>query len=115
MDVAELRAELRAELEPGRMIGRDISRGEAVEHEIDAFISKRHERRVIEEGGRPAQEAWMESERAHNRRRREENTAAWCEYLMDSAARTERVAAEIAAEKRARAQKLMENQPKGAS
>lgn len=68
------------DVEPGRMIGRDISRGEAVEHEIDGLISKRHERRVIEEGERPAEEAWMESERAHNRRRREENRLAWSEY-----------------------------------
>jgi hypothetical protein len=32
--------------EPGRGIGRDIGRGEAVEHKLDAFISKRHEQRV---------------------------------------------------------------------
>jgi hypothetical protein len=29
--------------EPGRAIGRDIAAGEAVEHELDAFISRRRE------------------------------------------------------------------------
>ena len=47
--------------EPGRGIGRDIGRGEAVEHKLDAFISKRHEQRVKTEGERQLEEAWMES------------------------------------------------------
>src|SRR5215203_3846637 len=38
--------------QPGQAIGRDISRGEIVEAEIDAFISKRHDRRVRDEGER---------------------------------------------------------------
>ncbi len=59
--------------EPGLSIGRDISRGEQVEHEISAFIEKRDAARVREEGDRPAEAAWMESERAHNARLREEN------------------------------------------
>jgi hypothetical protein len=48
---------------PGRGIGRDIGRGEAVEYELDAFISKRYEQRVETEGERQAEEAWRESER----------------------------------------------------
>ena len=38
--------------EPGRFISRDIARGEAVEHELDAFIQKRHDQRIKAEGER---------------------------------------------------------------
>jgi len=53
------------------------ARGEQVEREIDAMIRRRHDARVIQEGERPAHEAWMESEKRHDARRREENRAAW--------------------------------------
>jgi hypothetical protein len=75
--------------QPGRGIGRDIGRGEAVERELDAFISKRHEQRVQAEGERLALEMWQESERRHAERRREEMRAAWCEYHQGQAARHE--------------------------
>ena len=43
-------------MEQGMTIGRDISKGEAVEHELNGFIGKRHEARVRDEclaaGGR---------------------------------------------------------------
>jgi len=41
--------------EPGRCIGRDISRGEAIEHELNACIEKRRERRVRDKGTRPVE------------------------------------------------------------
>jgi len=44
-------------------ISRDIGRGEAVEAEMDAVISKRHEQRVKSEGERQLEEAWREGER----------------------------------------------------
>ena len=67
--------------QPGRAIGRDISRRETVAAEIDAFISRRHDRRVAEEGERPEEEMWAASERAYFARRREENRLAWCDYF----------------------------------
>ena len=94
-------------MEPGRCIGRDISAGERTEAELAAMIERRHEVRVRDEGERPAEEAWMESERRHGARRHEENIVAWHSYLMDSADNIERTAAEIAAEKRAKAARLM--------
>jgi hypothetical protein len=97
--------------EPGRAIGRDISRGEAVEHELDRLIEKRHDRRVVAEGERPAEEMWAESERRHNARRREENRAAWCEYFCHIAGSLRARAEEYDQ----RAQTLMEDQPKGAA
>jgi hypothetical protein len=63
--------------QPGRGIGRDIGRGEAVEHELDAFISKRHEQRVKTEGERQAEEAWRESVAAYNDKRRQMARLEW--------------------------------------
>jgi hypothetical protein len=50
----------------------DVLKGEAVEHELDAMVRRRHDARVVQEGERPAHEAWMESERREDSRRREE-------------------------------------------
>ena len=66
--------------QPGRGIGREVGRGEAVEHELDAFISKRHEQRVKSEGERLTEEAWRESERRAEARRREENRGGWLSW-----------------------------------
>jgi hypothetical protein len=68
-------------VQPGRRIGPDISKGEFVEAEIDAFISKRHDRRLVEESHRPSEELWAASERAYFARRREENRLAWQGYF----------------------------------
>ncbi len=79
MEVGNLR-------EPGRNIGRS----EMVASELNGLITRRHDARVAEEGERPAEEAWMESERAHNARLREENRLAWCQYHREQAARLRR-------------------------
>jgi hypothetical protein len=47
----------------------DVRKGEAVEHELDAIIRRRHDARVIQEGERPAHEAWVESERREDARK----------------------------------------------
>ena len=65
----------------------DVPKTRAVEGELDNFISRRHEKRIKEEGERPAEEMWAESERRHAARLREENRAAWCKYHHDQAAR----------------------------
>jgi hypothetical protein len=49
--------------------------------------SRRHDRHVADEGERPAEEAWAESERREEVRRREENRAAWSEYHPERAER----------------------------
>jgi len=51
-----------------------------VEHELDAFICKRHERRVKNEEERQLEEAWRESERRAEARRREENRGGWLSW-----------------------------------
>ena len=88
-------------------VGWDISRGEGVEKELDHLVRKRHDRRVVEEGERCAEEAWLESERRHAARRREENRLAWHAYF-------ERIAASLrarAVEYDQRAESLMKDRP----
>ena len=83
-----------------------IARGEMVEKELDAMIERRSRQKDPEE----ASEAWQESVRRYNVRRREENRLAWCDYF-------ERLSACLRAraeEYDHRAQMLMEEQPKGA-
>jgi|SRR5215208_1636609 len=59
--------------QPGRAIGRDIGRDEAVEAEINSFITKRHNDRIARgEGERLAEEAWKASERRQVARTRAE-------------------------------------------
>jgi hypothetical protein len=55
----------------------DITHSEKVEKELDTLVSRRHVQRVKSEGERREEELWMESERRHAERRREENRAAW--------------------------------------
>jgi len=86
----------------------DIARGEMVEKELNAMIERRSRQKDPEE----ASEAWQESVRRYNARRREENRLAWCDYF-------ERLSACLRAraeEYDQRAQTLMEtDQPKGAA
>jgi pentatricopeptide repeat protein len=84
----------------------DIARGEMVEKELNAMIERCSRQKDPEE----ASEAWQESVRRYNVRRREENRLAWCDYF-------ERLSACLRAraeEYDHRAQMLMEEQPKGA-
>jgi hypothetical protein len=84
----------------------DIARGEMVEKDLNAMIERRSRQKDPEE----ASEAWQESVRRYNVRRREENRLAWCDYF-------ERLSACLRAraeEYDHRAQMLMEEQPKGA-
>ncbi len=66
--------------EPGRFVSRDIARGEAVEHELDAFVSKRHDQRLQTEPERAIEEVWMNAERRMAAHRREANRLSHCEH-----------------------------------
>jgi hypothetical protein len=55
----------------------DIARSEAVEADLDRLIVRRSRQKDAEE----ASEAWQESVRRYNARRREENRLAWCAYF----------------------------------
>jgi len=53
----------------GKALNRDIARGENVEAELDAFISRHDKMRRIREGERAEEVAWAESTRIHNEKR----------------------------------------------
>ena len=55
----------------------EVTRSKLVEAELNQFIEKRHDQRVSDEGQRPAEEVWAESQRRCFARRREENRVAW--------------------------------------
>jgi hypothetical protein len=95
-------------MEPGAAKGRDIAKGEGVEHEITAFIEKRHTQRVRDEGDRAGEEAWMKSESRRDDRRRAENRAAWYDWHMDQAERHGRNLAALVAQHEAAAERLMQ-------
>jgi hypothetical protein len=67
-----------------------VARGEWVEKELTAFIAKRDKQRRRAEGERRTEEAWAESERRYDARRRRQNRALWFAHfcrMADSHAR----------------------------
>jgi hypothetical protein len=86
----------------------DTARAEAVETELDRFIRTRHEHRVAGEGERPAEEAWMESERRYDERRRKENRTAWYCWHLDQAERHRRTLEGLIAHHETQAERLCE-------
>jgi hypothetical protein len=63
-----------------RNLGSPVAPGEAVESELDRLITRRHDQRVKDEGERQLEEAWRESERREEARRREENRGCWLSW-----------------------------------
>ncbi len=69
----------------------DITSGERVEGDIDAYIAKADKRRRKQEGERPAEAPWVEPERRQAARRRQELAWAWLRHhqrQLDSHTRT---------------------------
>ncbi len=50
----------------GAGLSRDIATSKKVEAEIDAMISRRHDKRVLDEGERDEEAAWAASVRRHS-------------------------------------------------
>jgi hypothetical protein len=87
----------------------DTARAEAVEAELDRFIRTRHDGRVADEGERPAEEAWVESERRYDEQRRQVNRAAWYGWHLDQAERHRRTLETLIEHHEARAEELCED------
>jgi len=62
-----------------------VEREKSLEIKIPAGVETGSRLRIAGEGERLPEELWMESERRHNARRREENRTAWCEYHQEQA------------------------------
>jgi DNA-binding GntR family transcriptional regulator len=63
----------------------------------------------------PVEALWQESVSRYNARRAEEMRAAWCEYHRGQAARHRAVLEALIARHEERAEKLMEDEPKGSA
>jgi hypothetical protein len=64
-----------------------VAGGEMAEKQLDILITRRHDRRVADEGERQALEMWQESERKYAERRREVNRQAWASFHEEQAER----------------------------
>ena len=84
-------------MEPGAALNRDIAAGEAVEHELDAFISRRDAERRKSEPERELEAVWKASERRREAARRRELRAGWYGWHMHRAELYARLSAEHAA------------------
>ncbi len=62
--------------EPGLNLSREIAKGEAVEAELDNFITRRDEKRRKSEPEREMEELWKASEGREAAHRRKENRAS---------------------------------------
>ena len=89
--------------------GVDVAKVNQVESELDSFVTKRDKQRQETGGERAGEELWHESVRVYRERREAESRKAWAAYHCSAAERTERTAAVIAAEHRARAEMLVPN------
>ena len=83
--------------EPGRALSRDIAKGEAVEAEIDVFISRRDGERRKSEPERELEAAWVAAEKLQEAARRRENRAGWYGWHMHRAELYGRLSREHAA------------------
>jgi hypothetical protein len=92
----------------------DVARGEMVEAELDRLVEKRHDRRVADEGERPAEEIWMESERRYDERRRADNRAAWVAYHRGQAERLGCLLASLIAHHEAQVEKYTDQKGRAA-
>jgi len=92
----------------------DIAHGELVEKELDAFIEKRHDRRLADEGERPAEELWQESERRYQEKRRRLARLEWHAFHNEHAARHRATLQALIEHHEQQAAKLMDTKPEGA-
>jgi hypothetical protein len=65
----------------------DISRSEAVEHELNRLIERRHDHRTAEEWHKPSEELWQESVERYNAERDRQLRTEWTEYHRGQAVR----------------------------
>jgi hypothetical protein len=93
----------------------DVSRSEAVEHELNRLIERRHDYRTAEERHRPSEELWQVSVERYNAERDRQLRTEWAEYHQGQAARLRAVFEPLIAHHEERAAKLTDIEPKGAA
>jgi hypothetical protein len=70
-----------------RNLGSLTAPGEAVGHDLNALITRRHDQRVKDEGHRPSEVLWAASERAYFARRDEDRCLERLTYHEGQGAR----------------------------
>jgi hypothetical protein len=98
----------------GAALNRDFARGEATEKELDRLITRRHDARVNNEGERPAEEMWQESERRYQEQARAAARVEWHLHHTAQAERLRRTLEGLIAHHEEQAAKLRDVRPKGA-
>jgi len=92
----------------GKALSRDIAKGENVEAELDAFISRHDKMRRIREGERAEEAAWVESTRKANETRRLQNRYEWHLHHTSQAERLRNTLEDLIAHHEERAEELAE-------
>ena len=93
----------------------DTAKVNAIEGELDAFVAKRHEKRVREEGERPHEALWAESERRYFEAQRRARETERYEYHRGQADRLRRTMGELVAYHESEAERYLQDEPKGAA
>jgi hypothetical protein len=93
----------------------DVSRSEGVEHELNRFIERRHDRRAAEARHKPSEELWQESVERYNAERDRQLRTEWAEYHQGQAERHKVVLKGLIAHHEEQAAMLMDIEPKGAA
>ena len=88
-------------------LSRDISKGEAVEADLEAFITRRHDYRVAKEGHRPSEEMYEESTRRYQEQMRATARVEWHLHHVSQAERLKRTLEDLIAFHEAEAQKYL--------
>ncbi len=96
----------------GAALNREISTGERVEKDLDAFIAKRDVARRRDEGERAEEATWIESERRAQQARDARLREEWCAYHTAAA---ERHRANLEALIRSHEEQARRYLPKGAA
>jgi hypothetical protein len=90
----------------GAALSRDITRGEQVEGELDALITRRYDKRVAEEGHRPSEEMYEESSRRYHEQMRAAARYEWHLHHTTQAERLRRTLGELISHHEGEAAKL---------
>jgi hypothetical protein len=97
-----------ADIQPvGAGLSHDISKGEAVEADLEAFITRRHDYCVAKEGHRPSEDMYEESTRRYQERMHATARVEWHLHHVTQAERLRRTLEDLIAFHEAEAQKYL--------
>ena len=93
-------------MDVGKALNRDIASGEIVDADLDRSIEKRDKMRRLEEGERAEEQAWVESTRVFNEKRRQQARVEWHLHHTSQAERLRNTLEDLIAHHEQRAEEL---------